>query len=89
MGKGQNLTEYQKIRIGECYNREYSPTMVAKVLGRPVSTITAIYSRFLMNFVYLLNRKLIDPKFAIFFDWKLSQLSIQMKRTVYAISNEN
>jgi hypothetical protein len=50
MVKGQNLTEYQKIRIGECYNREYSPTMVAKVLGRPVSTITAIYSRFVDEF---------------------------------------
>jgi transposase len=49
MAKGNPLTEFEKIRIVDCYDKEYAPSLIAEVLGRPLSTITAFYSKYVFN----------------------------------------
>ena len=48
--KQPRLSEFEQIRIVDCYDQELQPSLIAKVLGRKVSTITSFYSRYCFNF---------------------------------------
>jgi hypothetical protein len=49
MASGNLLSEFEKIRIVDCYDKELSPSLIAEVLGRKLSTVTAFYSKYVFN----------------------------------------
>jgi hypothetical protein len=57
MGKGEQLSDFEKARIDACYEKNVPAKLIAEVLGPPQTTISAVYSNFKLHFDFLPNVK--------------------------------
>ncbi len=87
MTKDSPLTEFEKIRIVNCYDQEKEPSLIAEVLGRPLSTITAFYSKYVFNSTLPAKKKIYKSQITNIMGRNINRIVEEFQRSVYAELN--